>query len=99
MRPEGHLCYVGINAGNFEVIQFRDDRTNTVLLDESVIQQFGITITNQDGKVVDFNGGEWEVVLRFAFERDPLHRDQLLSNQRRLVSLSTEMMRLQSKGA
>jgi len=97
MRPEGQLCYIPINAGNFEVIQYRDERSNTVLLDDAFVQRFSVTVTNQDGKTIDFNGGEWEVVLRFAFERDPLHDDQVLSNQRRLVSLSREMVALRKK--
>lgn len=93
MRSSGVIAVIPINAQNFNFILFQPQEEFFVLLRNNVIDTFTLNLTNQDGRQLDFNGVEWELSLRFRFEKDPEFEQQSLALTRRLVKLQGQHLR------
>jgi len=93
MRSTGIIAVIPINAQNFNFILFQPQEEFTVLVRNNLIDTFMLNVTNQDGRQIDFNGVEWEISLRFRFEKDPEFEQQSLSLTRRLIKLQGQHLR------
>jgi hypothetical protein len=96
MRSTGIIAVIPINAQNFNFILFQPQEEFTVLVRNNLIDTFMLNVTNQDGRQIDFNGVEWEISLRFRFEKDPEFEQSFLNSlslTRRLIRLQGEYLR------
>lgn len=87
MRSSGIVAVIPISAQNFSFILYEPQEEFFVLLKNNVIDTFSLNLTNQDGRQLNFNGVEWELSLRFRFEKAPEYEQQSLALTRRLIKL------------
>lgn len=106
MRPTGILATVPISVPNFQIIFYSNETEYAVLLRNSIIDQFSISLSNQDGNQLNFNGVEFEISLRFRFEKVNEFETTSLSLSRRMIQLKgnqlknqLELIRLQQEMA
>ena len=95
MRPNGIIAVIPISAQNFNLILYTQQEEFAVLLSNNRISQFSLRLQNQDGRDLEFNGVEWEVTLRFRFEKVPEFEDATLNLQRRYVRLQNRLLQQQ----
>jgi len=97
MRPEGVISVIPINAGNYDVIQYVNETEFTCLLKDSRIDLINLSLQNQDGVNLVFNGPRWELTLTFRFEKVLEYEQTDINLQRRIVNLTNRYLQIQLK--
>jgi hypothetical protein len=67
-RGENVIDTILIDSNPLEVQSHTDDNAQRVSHRQKIISNISIGITDKDGRVIDFNGAEWSIVLNFSIQ-------------------------------